>query len=272
MDSVKLSGRVIIHTILDNMREQVEELQYSKVVPSAYDVHLHGDDHARFEGLAPEIAAEAVRALQEELDALNRPTRLDRVRELARRPRVPYKKVGPWVVRIARDPEGAVPRGRALVVSQIALAGDSYEGQRTRRIATLSSEPERPPAGDPPAPRRGTAVPDAGPAAPLGLLTWHDESGAHRFPITASEVTVGRDAEGSAADVRLATVADVSRLHVRIRHHPGERRFTIEDLSQFGTAVNGEALERGAPRDLDAPAEIRLAGAITLRFESGAGS
>lgn len=270
MDSPKLSGRVIIRTILDNMREQVEELQYSKVVPSAYDVHLHGDDHARFEGLASEIAAEAVRALQEELDALNRPTRLDRVREIARRPRVPYKKVGPWVVRIARDPEGAVPRGRALVVSQIALAGDSYEGQRTRRIATLSSPPE-PPAGDPPVTGRPATLPDAG-AAPLGLLIWDDESGAHRFPITAGEVTVGRDAEGSAADVRLATVADVSRLHVRIRHLPGERRFTIEDLSQFGTAVNGEALERGAPRELDPPAEIRLAGAITLRFESGAGS
>src|SRR5688572_24987994 len=139
MEDEKLSGRIIIETILANMRQQVEELRYSKVVPAAYDVYLHADDQQRFESLAHEIAAEAVRALQETLDGLNRPSRLDRVRELVRKPRLPFKKVGPWLVRITRDPEAAVPRGRALVVSQIALAGaESFEGQRTRRLATLS--------------------------------------------------------------------------------------------------------------------------------------
>ncbi|MGH7730195.1 MAG: hypothetical protein ACRENJ_02995, partial [Candidatus Eiseniibacteriota bacterium] len=151
MDDEKLSGRVIIDTILANMRQQGEELRYSRVVPAAYDVYLHTDDQQRFEGLTHEIAAEAVRALQERLDALNRPSRLDRVREMVGKPRLPFKKVGPWLVRIACDPEGAVPRGRALVVSQIALAGaESYEGQRTRRLATLSE-----PAGAGPESRDG---------------------------------------------------------------------------------------------------------------------
>ena len=117
MEDEKLSGRVIIDTILANMRQQVEELRYSKVVPAAYDVYLHADDQHRFESLAHEIAAEAVRALQERLDALNRPSRLDRVREMVGKPRLPFKKVGPWLVRITRDPDGAVPRGRALVAS-----------------------------------------------------------------------------------------------------------------------------------------------------------
>jgi hypothetical protein len=140
MEEEKLSGRVIIDTILANMRQQVEELRYTKVVPAAYDVYLHADDQQRFESLAPEIAAEAVRALQETLDSLNRPSRLDRVREVVRRPRLRFKKVGPWLVRITRDPDGIVPHGRALVVSQIALAGaESFEGQRTRRLATYSS-------------------------------------------------------------------------------------------------------------------------------------
>ena len=76
MEDEKLSGRVIIDTILANMRQQVEELRYSKIVPAAYDVYLHTDDQQRFESLAHEIAAEAVRALQERLDALNRPSRL----------------------------------------------------------------------------------------------------------------------------------------------------------------------------------------------------
>jgi len=72
------------------------------------------------------------------------------------------------------------------------------------------------------------------------------------------------------ADVRLATLLDVSRVHCRIRHRSDTRRFSIEDLSLLGTTVNGTPLERGTPQDLPSPAEIRLADAITLRFESEA--
>jgi FHA domain len=328
MEDEKLSGRVIIDTVLANMHQQVEELRYSKVVPAAYDVYLHADDQQRFESLAHEIAAEAVRALQERLDALNRPSRLDRVREMVHKPRLPFKKVGPWLVRITRDPEGAVPRGRALVVSQIALGGaESFEGQRTRRLATLSGParasgesphvasdlasriepPGRPvvsanpdpggpgsrPAAGPPAsgPRPSDQRPAGEPLSPaalaeareaeladtqempgmdaLAVLAWQDDAGAHRFRMTTHEMTVGRAVQGSAADVRLATLPDVSRVHLRVRYHPEDRRFSIEDLSLLGTTVNGAPLERGSVEDLPSPAEIRLADAITLRFESG---
>jgi len=326
MEDEKLSGRVIIDTILANMRLQVEELRYSKVVPAAYDVYLHADDQQRFESLAHEIAAEGVRALQEKLDALNRPSSLDRVREIVGRPRLPYKKVGPWLVRITRDPEGAVPRGRALVVSQIALAGaESFEGQRTRRLATLSTpadgtpeshafaldqapplwagshgraaggaEPDfgaaaasSPRASDPgpaaeslapvalaetaAAEPAGEALPDTLeiPRAPaLAVLAWEDETGSHRYRMTGAEVTVGRLVQGSTADVRLATLPDVSRIHCRIRHQSDTRRFSIEDLSMLGTTVKGGPVERGVLHDLPSPAEIRLADAITLRFAS----
>ena len=307
MEDERLSGRLIIDTILANMREQVEELRYSRIVPAAYDVYLHPEDQQRFEGLAHEIAAEAVRALQEKLDALNRTTRLDRVREKVGVSKLPVKKVGPWLVRITRDPEGAVPRGRALVISQIALTGsDHYEGQRTRRLATLSDasgpvpaapavaeaiaarvKANREPspganAGDAPegrstapAPRGAAALAEPDTRATsdvrtLAVLTWDDQAGSHRFLMTQSEITVGRAAQDPAADVRLATVPDVSRVHLRLRHDPGSRSFSIEDLSLLGTTVNGEALERGSPRPLASPADIRLADAITLRFESGA--
>lgn len=327
MEDEKLSGRVIIDTILANMRQQVEELRYSRVVPAAYDVYIHGDDQQRFESLAHEIAAEAVRALQERLDALNRPSRLDGVRKMVRKPRLPFKKMGPWLVRITRDPEGAVPRGRALVVSQIALAGaESFEGQRTRRLATLSEPPDgslesrevprdlsaRLVAGpDQPAAREETDAEASALHSPLeprtaeahrseprsgaesiapvaldtpelaeprevpntqtlAVLAWEDETGAHRFRMTGPDTTVGRAVQGSTADVRLATLPDVSRVHVRLRYHAQGRRFSIEDLSLLGTTVNGQALVRGAPRDLPSAADIRLADAITVRFESEA--
>jgi len=303
MEDEKLSGRVVIDTILRNMHQQVEELRYSKVVPAAYDVYLNADDQQRFEPLAHEIAAEAVRALQEALDAMNRPSRFDRARDLIGRSRLPFKKVGPWVVRIARDPEGAVPRGRALVISQIALTGDeTFEGQRTRRLATLSEPMDRngtpaaapaevrPPSATQSAEPSGSSAAAAQPApvvlaeaseaagdvteevtrAPaLAQLSWEDDQGRHRYAITQLEVTIGRAAQGSSADVRLATLPDVSRLHLRIRYQPEGRSFSIVDLSSLGTTVNGEPLTRGEPRPLPAPAEIGLAGAVTLRFERG---
>jgi len=304
MEDEKISGRIIIDTILANMRQQIEELRYSKIVPAAYDVYLHAEDQARFESLNHEIAAEAVRALQESLDALNRASRIDRVRELVRRPRLPYKKVGPWIVRISRDPEGAVPRGRALVVSQITLAGsDSFEGQRTRRLSTLSEPigatgngtapepaapsttvlPPPPPAR--PAPPEPATAPRLAPAAfagtttaddatartrTLAVLVFEDDDGAHRVPITAPVVTIGRASDGSSADVQIATRSDVSRAHVRIRFHPEGRGFSIEDLSTLGTKLNDEELERGVPRPLPSPSGIRLADTITVYFESEA--
>ena len=69
------------------------------------------------------------------------------------------------------------------------------------------------------------------------------------------------------ADVRLETLPDVSRVHFRVRYHPEDGRFSIEDLSLLGTTVNGEPLGRGAPQPLPSPAEIRLADAVTLRFD-----
>jgi hypothetical protein len=285
MDDEKLSGRVIIDTVLANMRQQIEELRYSKVVPAAYEVYLHGDDQQRFESLTHEIAAEAVRALEETLVALNRPSRLDRVRTWARMARVPYKKVGPWVVRITSDPENEVPRGRALVVSQITLgASDAYEGQRTRRLATLSDASVPVPAavaamttgptGAATSPGTTATEPTSAVLAEtresveaVAVLAWEDASGAHRYRMTRHEVTLGRATQGSAADVRLAGPPDVSRVHARLRFEPEGGRFTIEDMSLLGTTVNGTALERGVPRDLEPPAEIRLADAVTVRLE-----
>jgi hypothetical protein len=106
--------------------------------------------------------------------------------------------------------------------------------------------------------------------AVLAVLEWQDDQGSHRYRMTRHEATIGRAVSGSMADVRLATRPDVSRLHLRVRYEPETRRFTIEDLSTLGTTLNGQALERGISRDLPSPAELRLADAITLRFESEA--
>jgi hypothetical protein len=189
------------------------------------------------------------------------------------------------------------------VISQIALSGDeTFEGQRTRRLATLSEQIDRrdtpgsasvdlrQPLATQSAEAHGSpaaaaqqmpvvlaeaseagreATEEVTRAPALAQLSWEDEAGRHRYALTQLEVTIGRAAQGSSADVRLATLPDVSRLHLRIRYQPEGHSFSIVDLSSLGTTVTGELLTRGEARPLPSPAEIGLAGAITLRFERG---
>lgn len=314
MGERKLTGRFVIETILENMRQQVEELRYSMIVPAAFEVYLHASDHQRLEGLGRVIVAEAVRALEEELGRLNRPSRIDRVRELVKKPRLPFQKVGPWLVRIERDHDSSVEPHHVLVVSQIVIGdSDALEGARTKRLATVRHDdvfesrvvpsaegrsvthgpalfrgeatgtigragPAPPPAERPegaPAPLDALR-PTTGRYAPaesvsqavLATLSWEDENGPHVNRMDRLEIVIGREAQDSRADVRLKTIPDVSRNHFRIRFDPQERRFWAEDTSLLGTTVNGNPIPRGVEQPLPSPADIRLADAVTIRFES----
>src|SRR5262245_24439778 len=66
------TAREIIVEIVRNMREGLEPLHYSTLAPSVYHVYLHHDDMERLRGIVPRIVEEARRALDAELDALNR--------------------------------------------------------------------------------------------------------------------------------------------------------------------------------------------------------
>ncbi len=68
------TGRDIIREIVRNMREGLEPLQYSVLPPSVFRVYLHPDDLARLRGIVPRIAGEARRALDHEVEVLNRTT------------------------------------------------------------------------------------------------------------------------------------------------------------------------------------------------------
>ena len=57
-------------------------------------------------------------------------------------------------------------------------------------------------------------------------------------------------------------------LNGNIRRDPETGRFTVEDVSQFGTAVNGKPVGRNASADLPTRATISLAGVIDLQWEA----
>jgi hypothetical protein len=58
--------------IVRNMREGLEPLHYSMLPPAIYNVYLHPDDMERLREIEPRIVDEARRALDAELESLNR--------------------------------------------------------------------------------------------------------------------------------------------------------------------------------------------------------
>src|ERR1051326_5999942 len=74
------TAREIILEIVRNMREGLEPLHYSTLAPAIYHVYLHPDDLDRLRGIVPKIVEEAKRALDAELEALNRGSFTDKLR------------------------------------------------------------------------------------------------------------------------------------------------------------------------------------------------
>src|SRR5262245_57569924 len=205
-------GREIIAQILENMRRQTEDLRYSRIVSSSYNVHLHADDYARLEGLLPEIIAQARRALDEALERMNRALPLEgRVRQLVQQPRRPYERAAPeWTIRILPDPNDEMDPGDILVDATLVPPDiESYDGSPTQRIVTHHRAPET---------ARTVAVETAADRV-LATLRWLDERGEQTFRMTQSAIKIGRGGPAYWVDVRLDTIADVSRAHLRSRFH-----------------------------------------------------
>ncbi|MEO5619268.1 MAG: FHA domain-containing protein [Candidatus Eisenbacteria bacterium] len=293
----RVRGRDIIAQVVANLRSQGEELRYSTIVPAAYDVYLHPTDYQRLESLAGVIADQARRALDEELDKINRASQIEaRVREALRRPRLPRERAGSaWEIRLISDPNDELAPGDILVDSTLVLPeSESLSGSRTRRIVTTRRgdrvESHEAPANEPaPAPAARVSPPRVEPSAPatmepapgaLATLTYRDENGDHLFRMEKPQVVVGRGGPGYWVDLQLKTVPDVSRDHLRLRYEEPERRFYIKDLSTLGTTVNGTAIpssielrdgervDRNVEVPLPPEAEIGLAGAVFIRFRA----
>jgi len=94
------------------------------------------------------------------------------------------------------------------------------------------------------------------------------------------QVVVGRGGPGYWVDLKLKTVPDVSRDHLRLRYDEHEKRFYLKDLSSLGTTVNGvtipssvemrngEKVDTNLEVPLLAEAEIGLAGAVVIQFRA----
>ena len=237
-------ARDIIDAVVANMEKNLERLKYSTLAPSRYTVYLHPTEYERLEGIIPILRDQTVRALAEKLERLNAAPGIRRWmrRVVADTQPDVCSAGGDWQVEFLADPDGELSDGDVLVDSELVLPTrpELGLGERTRRIMTVHS-------GQHATTREHTVRrwPSAATAAVFGRIEYDDESGHHVHEIRTDSVTIGRGGVVYPVDVRIATSADVSREHARIRRDPATGHFYLIDLSSLGTTLNGRHVPKG---------------------------
>jgi hypothetical protein len=269
------TAREIILEIVRNMRDGLEPLHYSTLAPAVYHVYLHTEDMERLRGILPRIVDEARRALDAELETLNRDSLGERLK-LSRRtaPKVAAPDGG-WQITVLENTDDDVAAGDIVIHSELALPGKSEigSGSMTKRIATRRLAGMQSSSSSTYAPAASVPTADA-----VAVIEY-DDRGVHKvFQMTKDEIVVGRGGRDYWTDLKLDTVPDVSREHFRLRRDPSDGKFYLKDLSRLGTTINGtpapssmevEGAER-RDRNLEAyvpdQARIGLAGVVYLDF------
>jgi len=274
--------------VREELRLNLYELPYSTLCPTVYHVYLHPEDFQTIEGIVPRLVAELHQALTGEVERLNRRVAGRSRRALGRilqRDEMAAIDLPPdgWDVSITADQDGELARGHLGILSSLSMpAPATYAGTPTTRIvrSVVSGGRRTSTTTDVPqvtADRTGSGAASAEPGA-RARLTYEDDQGRHEFTMQKDSLVVGRGGSAAWVDVQVVTTAKVSREHVRIRREPSGR-FVIQDVSLWGTSVNGEplppavktaegVLQPGAERDLPPRARIDLAAAILIQFEA----
>lgn len=269
----RATGRAVIETILQNMQDNLEPLQYKTLAPTLYRVYLNDEDYHRLEGIFPEIIADARRALQDELDRLNEGERqawLVRksplLRKLFKEDGQTYQASGGgWEIQFSPDMDGELNPGDVAVSSQLMpTRQEEVAGKKTRRVTTRKSGAE--------VKSHSTyeqAAPVADPArAAYAKISFEDNQGAQTFQMRINRIKIGRGGIDHWVDLKLETLPDVSREHVHLRYDEAARQFYITDRSTYGTTLDGRELKPGVEELLPDRARIGLAGVIFLDFEA----
>jgi hypothetical protein len=273
------TARDIILEIVRNMREGLEPLHYSTLPPAIYHVYLHPDDMERLRGIVPRIQDEARRALDAELESLNRGGLAGRFKLTRRGPKVEAPEGG-WQIRILENTDDAVERGDIVIHSELALPAKTElgAGGMTKRIATrkmggVISAPQT--SYQPAAAPASESAPGA-----CAIIEYEDAGGRKIYRMTKDQIVVGRGGRDYWTDLKLDTLPDVSREHFRLRRDAATGKFFLKDLSRLGTTINGEPapssveFAEGEKRDrnIESPvperARIGLAGVLFLDFTS----
>jgi hypothetical protein len=286
------NGRDIWKAIKEELTVNLYPLPFNTLAPTLYHVYLHPEDYEGIEGIVPRIVSEVARALTAEVQRINqhqsrRGRRLwTALLQYEHLPPVEIPSSG-WEIYIQPDRDGELARGALGIVSKLTMPSPpAYVGTPTTRIVrtvfadgrrtTSMSEVQEVVPGVESAAGAAVATSDRGQAT----LMYEDEEGPHLFIVKKDCIKVGRGGMGAWVDVQVMTSPKVSREHCWIHCDTGGR-FFIQDVSTWGTSVNGElipaairseegaVIQAGAKKELPAGARIALADALVIQFQVG---
>ncbi len=270
------TGREIILEIVRNMREGLEPLRYTTLTPAIFHVYLHPADLERLRGITSRIIDEARQALDAELASMNRCGLAGKLFG-KHEPKVAAPEGG-WKIELFENTDQDAEAGDIVIYSELAMPAEPEygSGSMTKRIATrrlkgeLSSGQTFEPAASPPAP-----------AQPVhAVIEYQDNDGPKTYMMTKNQIVVGRGGREYWTDMKLNTLPDVSREHLRIRRDPETGQYYLKDLSRLGTTINGvkvpsaidytagERKDNNVEVPLPPRARIGLAGVVFMNFEA----
>jgi pSer/pThr/pTyr-binding forkhead associated (FHA) protein len=282
------SGKTIWNAMRDELLMNMYQLPFTTLPPTIFHVYLHPSDFDRIEGIVPRIVSELQKALTEEVRKINdgrtrRSGMLSRLIEHEEAAPIEVPATG-WDVHIHADRNDGLQLGDVGIESMLPLpAPVEFGGPPTTRIvksvvtgtgrSSTTIEVQQPA----PPPRTGTDQS----TAERATLRYDDEQGAHVFRMRKDTLSVGRGGSAVWVDVQVVTTTKVSREHFRLRRD-ASGAFFIQDLSAWGTSVNGQplpaaipgpdgVLQPGAERPLPSAARIELADALVVEFEAHTG-
>ena len=288
------SGHKIAAEIEREMEERLYPLRNVTLAPAEYHIYLHPDDFAYLEGIVPRIVEDVQACLNLLVQRLNRRSIWARLTDVKRPPiEVPP---GGWAIHVKVSSNDDVNPGEIGIHSRLSVPASARFGSgagtvritetlvagadrrsrtRTEPIPTESGPAKAGPYDDSPA-KAGPYVAESPPLPrPVTLsgprLTYRDDSGEHVHPISKDLTKIGRGGAEHWVDVMVTAGAQVSREHCRIRRDAVGRLF-LQDVSTWGTFLNGAAVEKfvdgdtGAEHELSHGASIRLADAVTIEL------
>lgn len=162
-------------------------------------------------------------------------------------------------------------------------SGKPDAGPAPPQRITMDAQPPRPPAAETLLDANKALPAASGPAKSSGaiaVLRYRDNDGEHVFEMTKPSVVVGRGGTGVWVDIKLNTLPDVSREHLRIKRDDASGRFYLKDISTLGTTIDGRAvppaMETSGDKRIDKDvwvslpkqSRIGLAGVLIMDFDA----
>lgn len=278
----RLQGDDLIGEVLRNMEEGLFRIRRKTLVPSIYRVYLNPEDYEPFRDVVPFIANEIRAALDDRLARWNGSKRriaqglLEKIGVGESVGDGEYVRVAEaWTVEIYPDVDGKLAAGEIEVYSDLGAPqkAEYGAGSLTRRIFPKAADvPDSAPTvatAPEPAASLAKEITDEGTKGrAFAYIRYTDQHGPQTFEVTKNQMVIGRGGRSYWVDLKLETLPDVSREHCRIRRDTETGRFSIEDVSQFGTAVDGKPVGQNASADLPGRATISLAGVLDLQWEA----